>query len=148
MRASRARGIVGLLVAGGLGLTGCQASAQGADSGDGEGAPAAFHPDEAGGPGLITLSAEAEQRLGIETMPVSDGQPSAIPYGGVVYDNEGAAWAFVRIEERTYQRAPITVTDIEGEQALLGSGPPAGTEVVIVGAAELVGVEAGFTGGE
>jgi hypothetical protein len=108
--------------------------------------------DEGGGPGRITLSAEAGKRLGIVMTAVgparSDGQSGVIPYGGVVYDNNGAAWAFVRIDERTYQRAPITVADIVGDEALLSSGPPEGAEVVTVGAAELVGVEAGISGGE
>ncbi|HEY0508306.1 MAG TPA: efflux RND transporter permease subunit [Blastococcus sp.] len=151
MRISRSWGIGALLVAAGLALTGCQTAAHGTDVGAVEQA-AVLVVDEGGGPGRITLSAEAGKRLGIVMTAVgparSDGQSGVIPYGGVVYDNNGAAWAFVRIDERTYQRAPITVADIVGDEALLSSGPPEGAEVVTVGAAELVGVEAGISGGE
>jgi hypothetical protein len=147
MRTSRSVRVAALCIAGGLAVTGCQDSAQGSDAGSAE-EPAVLEPAEDGGPGRITLSAEAEQRLGIETAAVGGRKPGAIPYGGVVYDNQGASWTFVRIDERTYQRAPITIEDIVGDDALLSSGPPAGTEVVTVGAAELVGVEAGISGGE
>jgi Cu/Ag efflux pump CusA len=131
-----------------LAVTGCQqVSAQGTDVATAD-KPAVLVPAEDGGPGSITLSAEAEERVGIETAAVVGGEFSTVPYGAVVYDNQGAAWTFVRIGERTYQRAPIAIADIVGVQARLSSGPPAGTEVVTVGAAELVGVEAGISGGE
>jgi Cu/Ag efflux pump CusA len=147
-RTSRFGGMAALLVAAALAVTGCQqVSAQDSDMAVVE-APAVLEPAADGGPGRIILSAEAEDRLGIETAVVSDGQPATIPYGGVVYDNEGAAWTFVRMNGRTYQRAPISISDVVGDQALLSSGPPTGTEVVTVGAAELVGVEAGISGGE
>jgi hypothetical protein len=48
----------------------------------------------------------------------------------------------------TYQRKPITVTGIDGAVALLSTGPPAGTQVVTVGAAELLGTEYNISGEE
>jgi hypothetical protein len=71
-----------------------------------------------------------------------------IPYGGVIYDNEGGAWTFAVVGEHTYQRAAITIDEIVGDQARLTAGPAVGTEVVTVAAAELVGVEAGISGEE
>jgi hypothetical protein len=47
-----------------------------------------------------------------------------------------------------YQREPITITSIDGDEVRLSEGPEPGTPVVTVAAAELVGVEAGISGGE
>jgi hypothetical protein len=54
----------------------------------------------------------------------------------------------VNTAARTYERKPITVTDIDGAVALLSVGPPAGTPVVTVGAAELLGTEYNISGEE
>ena len=48
----------------------------------------------------------------------------------------------------TYQRKPITVTEIDGAVAQLSAGPPAGSAVVTVGAAELLGTEYNISGEE
>jgi hypothetical protein len=66
----------------------------------------------------------------------------------VIYDADGATWTFVELEDGVYQRQPITIASVEGENVRLSAGPSAGTEVVTVAAAELVGVEAGISGGE
>jgi hypothetical protein len=66
----------------------------------------------------------------------------------VLYDADGGTWTFVELEPRVYQRAPITITGVDGAQAALSAGPEPGVAVVTVGAAELVGVEAGISGGE
>jgi hypothetical protein len=44
-------------------------------------------------------------------------------------------------------RSAIDVASIEGDRALLTSGPPVGTTVVTVGVAELYGAETGVGGG-
>lgn len=147
MRTSRSRGLAALLVAAGVALTACQtASAEGSGA-DAAAQAAVLQPAANGGPGRITLSAAAEKRLGLATVAVGPG-PEGIPYSAVVYDNQGAAWAFARVAERVYQRTPLTIRDIVGDRALLLAGPARGTEVVTVGAAELVGVEAGISGGQ
>jgi hypothetical protein len=146
-RTRRSGGIAFALLAAGLAVTGCAAQAQApaAPAGD---PPAVVEATEDGGPARLTLVAESVDRLGIETVPVTAGPQLAVPYAAVVYDGQGAAWAFSELEEGVYQRVPLTVTDITGDIALLSAGPAAGTEVVTVGAAELVGVEAGISGGE
>jgi len=101
----------------------------------------------------LQLTERAVQRLGIVTQPVrptTAGQPAreVIPYSAVVYDHDGSTWAYVNTAARTYERKPITVTDIEGEAALLSAGPPAGSAVVTVGAAELLGTEYNISGEE
>jgi len=102
----------------------------------------------------LQLTQRAVQRLGIVTQPVEQsataGQPTgeAIPYSAVVYDHDGSTWTYVNTATDSYQRKPITVTEIDGAAALLSAGPPAGTQVVTVGAAELLGTEYNISGEE
>ena len=102
----------------------------------------------------LQLTERAVQRLGIVTQPVrptgAAAQPAheVIPYSAVVYDHDGSTWTYVNTAARTYERKPITVTDIEGQVALLSAGPAAGTPVVTVGAAELLGTEYNISGEE
>jgi len=102
----------------------------------------------------LQLTERAVQRLGIVTQPVrpttTASQPAReiIPYSAVVYDTDGSTWAYVNTAARTYERKPITVTEIDGEIAQLSAGPAAGTPVVTVGAAELLGTEYDISGEE
>jgi hypothetical protein len=102
----------------------------------------------------LQLTERAVQRLGIVTQPVrpttTAGQPAheVIPYSAVVYDTDGSTWAYVNTAARTYERKPITVTEIDGTTALLSAGPAVGTAVVTVGAAELLGTEYDISGEE
>jgi hypothetical protein len=107
-----------------------------------------------GQPAHITVSERAEQRLGIRTEPVRpisahpNGAAEMISYSAVVYDADGKSWAFSAPAPRTYIRVPIEISSITGEIVQLKSGPPVGTQVVVVGAPELVGAEAGISGEE
>ena len=67
-----------------------------------------------------------------------------VPYEAVIYDAEGATWVFTNPSGQTYVREPIEITRISGDDVVLASGPAVGTAVVTVGAAELVGAEAGL----
>ena len=96
----------------------------------------------------LTLSAKAAERLGIATADVeAAGEQTVVPYASVIYDAQGATWAYVAIEPLSFERESIVVGSISGEEAFLVDGPPAGTPVVIVGAAELYGAETGVGGG-
>jgi hypothetical protein len=108
---------------------------------------------DASQPATLTVTALAEQRLGIRTEPVRlVGTGSAatltVPYAALVYDAEGRAWAFSAPSPRTYVRVPLGVRSIDDDQVRLTDGPPVGTQVVVVGAPELVGAEAGISGEE
>jgi hypothetical protein len=46
-----------------------------------------------------------------------------------------------------FVRHSISIDQINGNQAVLSAGPPSGTAVVTVGAAELFGTEVGIGGG-
>ena len=74
---------------------------------------------------------------------VAGKQRSVIPYGAILYDAKGDTWVYVNSEPLTYVRERVTVDYIEGDQAVLTDGPPEGSAVVTVGAAELYGTEFG-----
>ncbi len=104
----------------------------------------------------VTLTEEADRRIGIRTATVSQtavavgtaklATHKVIPYAAVVYDSDGATWAYTMKAPRTYLRASITVTTIQGDVAVLDDGPAVGTAVVIIGAPELLGAEAEISG--
>ena len=149
MRTSRPFGIAALAVAAGLGLSGCGGSAQGAPPAP-VAQPAALVAGHDGGPDTVTLTGAAEKRLGLRTAPVTvaAGGALTVPYGAVVYEPDGSAWAYVETGPRHFQRQPLTIVGITGDTVTLSSGPASGTAVVVQGAAELVGVETGIDGEE
>jgi hypothetical protein len=96
----------------------------------------------------VILTKEAAARLDIQTAMVSSAampgfQQLAIPYSALLYDPTGQAWTFTNPEPLVYLRHKVTVESIQGNLAFLTEGPPAGTAVVTVGAAELYGTEVG-----
>jgi hypothetical protein len=119
--------------------------------------PATVEPVEGSELSRVLLSARAAERLGIETAAVRDTQvtvansaPTAapaprqvIPYAAVLYDPNGKTWAYTSPDSLVFVRHPISVDYIEGDVAVVSNGPPGGTPVVTVGAAELYGTEFG-----
>src|SRR5262245_19320348 len=100
-------------------------------------------------PARVTLTEEAMKRLEIQTDTVRDEevqgtQRRVIPYAAILYDTEGNTWTYTNPEPLVYVRHSIAVDHIVGELAMLTDGPPAGTAVVTVGAAELYGSEIEF----
>ena len=96
----------------------------------------------------VTLTEDAIKRLDIQKalvrdMQVRGKQRRVIPYAAVLYDPEGATWAFTNPKRLLFVRQAIKVDYIVGELAVLLEGPPSGTAVVTVGAAELFGAEIG-----
>lgn len=96
----------------------------------------------------VILSADAAKRLDVHTAPVrrlrgpNGGTPRVvIPYAAVLYDANGDTWAYTNPKPLVFVRAAIRVHHITGRTAALSSGPTAGTKVVTVGAAELLGTE-------
>ncbi|HEY3573880.1 MAG TPA: hypothetical protein VGK98_08670 [Arthrobacter sp.] len=96
----------------------------------------------------LTLTDKAVERLGVTTVKVTkgEGSPLQVPYGALVYDANGKTWVYTNPEPRTYIRAAVTVDKIADNKVQLRSGPPAGTDVVTIGAAELFGAEFGTKG--
>jgi hypothetical protein len=141
--------VAGLVIGAAAILAGCAAATPA------ETPPALIKPVAGSQIPQLQLTERAVQRLGIVTLPVrpmttTAGQPAheVIPYSAVVYDHDGSTWTYVNTAARTYERKPIRVTDIDGQVALLSAGPAAGTPVVTVGAAELLGTEYNISGEE
>jgi ABC-type oligopeptide transport system substrate-binding subunit len=96
----------------------------------------------------VTLTSTGAQRLGIQTTPVSEmpfagGTYKVIPYAALLYDPEGATWAYTSPESLVFVRQPVDVNQIQGDVVVLSNGPPTGTQVVTTGVAELYGTEVG-----
>ena len=136
-----------------LGLTGCSGS--GENLGEATDTAAEVVPVKGSDQGKVVLTQDAFDRLAIATSPVTDGVGrgtsapavrSAIPSAAVLYDAEGATWAYASVGTRTYQRVPLAVERFRGGTAYLSDGPKPGTLVVTVGAPELMGVELGVEG--
>jgi hypothetical protein len=94
----------------------------------------------------VTLSARAAQRLDIKTervqeLVVGGAKHKVVPYAAVLYDAHGETWVYTSPAPLVFVRHAIHVAYISGDRAVLSQGPPAGTAVVTVGAAELFGAE-------
>ena len=130
--------------------------------------PAQVFPDGNGGPGFpaAALQAPAADAAGSgsvlyfaldgagralrpgEVIPVElsldEGEGgTVIPHASLVYDHNGATWAYTNPEPLVFLRQRISIAYVEGEDAVLSDGPAAGTTVVTTGAAELYGLETG-----
>ena len=91
----------------------------------------------------VTIDAEGVKRAGIQTAPIrQNGQEGTVmPHSAVIYDADGETFTYTSPEPRTYVRHKIVIDDVVGDSVMLSDGPPAGTEVVSVGAALVYGSE-------
>ena len=64
-----------------------------------------------------------------------------IPFNAVLHDIHGGQWVYVQTAEHVYTRKRIQVAHIAGTDAVLASGPPAGSQIVTDASAELFGTE-------
>jgi hypothetical protein len=141
----RERRIATLFVVAGLLVPAC-AEASGAEDGSDLVPPARLEEIEGSDIGRVVLTSEASHRLGLETTPVRTGpgpDQTVIPHAAIFYGLTGETWTYTSPEALTYVREPVSVQRIDGDVAYLEDGPPPGTQVVTVGAAELYGVETG-----
>jgi hypothetical protein len=103
---------------------------------------ATVEPVEGTDVATVTLTEEAADRIDVQTETVESSNGAlTIPYAAVLYDPAGDTWTYTSPASLTFVRAPIDVDKIVGDRAFLSDGPPAGTDVVVVGAAELLGTE-------
>jgi len=96
-----------------------------------------------------TLTEDAAARLDLQTAEVSNAdlngaKHTVIPYASIIYDTEGATWVYLKSDNLTFVRHPVTVDNIKGDQVFLSEALPAGRAVVTVGVAELYGAESEF----
>ena len=64
-----------------------------------------------------------------------------MPHSAVIFDADGETFTYTSPEPRTYVRQKIVIDHVDGDNVMLSDGPPAGTEVVTVGAALVYGSE-------
>ncbi len=110
--------------------------------------PAVVEP-VGGGINRIVLTAEAAKRLGIRTRSVASRlvagrRLKVVPYSAIVYDASGVTWVYVQVADLAFARRRVTVAAVTGRLAALARGPGVGSEVVEVGASELLGSESEF----
>jgi len=84
----------------------------------------------------------AGERVAVE-LPTSESKSEAlvIPFNAVLHDIHGGQWVYAQTAEHAYSRKRIQVARLAGTDAVLTSGPPAGTKIVTDGSAELFGTE-------
>jgi hypothetical protein len=119
------------------------------ETGAGQSEPVYVEPIDGSSLSRITLTEQAAERIDLATTPVADdasnGVPNkVIPYSAVIYSPNGETWTYTSPEPHVFVREAIAIERIEGDKAILTEGPAAGTEVVTVGAAELLGAESGL----
>ena len=98
----------------------------------------------------IRLVQGAHDRIGIKTTQVrelprfgGETERLVVDYAAVVYEPKGDTSVYTNPAPLLYVRHPIKVEYIQGDTAVLLEGPPAGTQVVTAGGAELLGMEFG-----
>jgi hypothetical protein len=104
--------------------------------------PAKLEPIKGTDVQRVIFDAEAAERVGLQTAPIrQNGQETVLPYEAVIYGADGKTYTYTAPEPLTYVRQEIEIDHVAGDSAMLSDGPPTGTEVVTVGAAEVYGTE-------
>lgn len=110
--------------------------------------PASVGDADENGVKPVTFTRVGVERIGLRTaVAEADGGATVVDYAALVYDGTGRPWVFTGTGPRTFVRAPVLVTRVDGDRALLAEGPSPGTRVAVVGVAELYGAELGIAGG-
>ena len=109
--------------------------------------PAALESTGADKPARVILTQEAVDRVALQTIEVKAlGKDLTVDHAALVFDKAGKPWVFSVVGPRTYIRAAVTIKEVQDNVVTLSAGPPAGTQVVTVGAIELWGAELGIAG--
>jgi hypothetical protein len=134
-----------IVVLAGIVLTGC-ASKGSSESAGGE--PASVEAIEGSEVGKVTVTEEGASRIGLKTEPVrvltsgtATPARTMVPLAAVLYDHNGVSWVYTNPESLTYIRQRVVIDHVDGDNAVLRSGPAPRTLVVTVGGAELLGTE-------
>jgi hypothetical protein len=137
--------VVVMLVA--LALTGC-ASTPEAVAEEGV-SPVTIERLEGKVPTRETLTEDAAKRIDIQTeavrsVQVDTAQLNAVPYSAIIYDINGNTWLYTSPEALVFERTPLVIDHIDGDNVFFTDGPSVGTAVVTRGVAELYGAETEF----
>lgn len=97
----------------------------------------------------VTLTDDAAAAAGIATAPVTRAPAAGqltVPYAAVIYYLDGTTWTYLAESKNVFRRVPIHVLSISGQVATLTEGPAVGSQVVVVGATEVLGAELEISG--
>jgi hypothetical protein len=132
-----------VLIAAGISLSACGEASTGYDyETASHHEPAKLEPIKGTDVQRVIFDAEAAKRVGLQTAPIrQNGEGKIMPYAALIYDAEGNAYAYTAPEALTFVRKEIEIDRVDGDSVVLSDGPPAGTKVVTVGAAEVYGTE-------
>jgi hypothetical protein len=132
-----------VLIAGVVSLSACGEASSGYDyETASHHVPAKLEPIKGTDVQRVIFDAEAAERVGLKTAPIrQDGQETVLPYDAVIYGADGKTYTYTSPEPLTYVRQEISIDHVAGDSVMLSDGPPTGTEVVTVGAAEVYGTE-------
>ncbi len=104
--------------------------------------PAKLEPIKGTDVQRVIFDAEGAERVGLQTAPIrQNGQETVIPYNAVIYGADGNTYTYTAPEPLSFVRQEISIDHVVGDSVMISDGPPAGTEVVTVGAAEVYGTE-------
>jgi hypothetical protein len=104
----------------------------------------------------VTFTEKAMERAAVKTTPLQEGKIDGaenadprlfVPYSALMYKPTGETFIYTSPNPRTFVRQPVNVDYIAKDVVVLKDGPPKGTEIVTVGAAEIFGAEVGNGGG-
>ena len=98
---------------------------------------------------MVKLTDDAAAAAGIATAPVTRGLAPGqltVPYAAVIYYLDGTTWTYLAESKNDFHRVPIRVLSISGQVATLTAGPAVGSQVVVVGAPEVLGAELEISG--
>jgi hypothetical protein len=132
-----------VLIAGAVSLSACGEASTGYDyETASHHEPAKLEPIKGTDVHRVIFDAEGAKRVGLQTAPIrQNGQGTVIPYAAVIYNSDGKTYTYTAPEPLTYVRQKIDIDHVVGDSVMLSDGPPVGTEVVTVGAAEVYGTE-------
>ena len=136
--------LLSVVAAAALGLSGC--GGPDTSSAAEQVPPAAIGAPGPDGISQVKLTQQAAERIGLQTDTVREESVNGvthkvIPYASVLYDATGETYAYANPEPLVFNRVKLVVDTVQGDLAVLGDGPAAGTKVVTAGATELFGAE-------
>lgn len=115
-----------------------------------------FKLEKENGINKITFTEKAMERAAVKTAPMQEGKIDGaenaaprpfVPYSALMYVPTGETFIYTSPKPRTFVRQSVNVDYIAKDVVVLKDGPPKGTEIVTVGAAEIFGAEVGNGGG-
>jgi hypothetical protein len=100
------------------------------------GGGALYYRLDGAGPGL-----RRGEQLRVQLAQSGGRRQKTVPYSAVIYWIDGGTWVYTRTGPLAFVRSPIEIDEVDGDVAVVSSGPPVGTQVVSIGGQELLGTE-------